>query len=394
MIPDYYEFQNIGKVCSGRLALEHIPYELKMQQACRPLILTDRNLEKIGLLKLLQKAMTGTDSSHVFADIRPDTSIDTVRQAASFYRSQNCDSLIALGGGSVLDTAKGVAMVISQGGKDIYDLLGCEELTRGNTVPFLAVPTTSGTGSEATSVAVIAHPQKDVKLEFISGHIQPQVSILDPRMTQGLPPAITASTAMDALCHAIEAFSCRQKNPVSDGYAIAAIRLIIANLSTAVSHPKDQEARLAMANASMLAGSAFSSSMVGGVHAIGHSLGGICHLAHAEAMAILLPHVMEYNLPVCKDTYEELLLHLAGPGIYASTPAHRRAARTVSTIRALNRKLHDSCHLPITLEQTGKVTPAQFEAVAEKALRDGAILFNPRAMEKDDIIKLLKKAYH
>lgn len=393
MIPDYYEFQNFGKVCSGRFALEHIPYELKMQNASRPLLLTDQNLEKIGLLKLLQKAMNGVDTSHVFSDIRPDTSIDTVRQAAACYQSSGCDSLVALGGGSVLDTAKGVAMVISQGGKDIYDLLGCEELTKGHSVPFLAVPTTSGTGSEATTVAVIAHPQKDVKLEFISGHIQPQVSILDPRMTQGLPPSITASTAMDALCHAIEAFSCLQKNPVSDGYAIAAIRLITANLSTAINHPKDPEARLAMANASMLAGAAFGNSMVGGVHAIGHSLGGICRIAHAEAMAILLPHVMEFNLSACQDTYSELLLHLASPGVYASVPAHRRAARAVAAIRSLNKKLHESCHLPITLEETGKIRPAQFEAVAKKALRDGAILFNPRAMKQNDIIEILKKAF-
>lgn len=393
MLPDYYEFQNTGKVCAGSLALEHIPYELNMKGALRPLILTDHTLERLGFLKLLKKALADVDTSHVFSDIYPDSSIDTVRRAVACYSSQGCDSLIAMGGGSVLDTAKGVSMVISHGGKDIYSLLGCEELPQGNPVPFVAVPTTSGTGSEATSVAVIAHPEKDVKLEFISGHIQPQVSILDPRMTLKLPLAITASTAMDALCHAIEAFSCRQKNPVSDGYAIAAIRLIMENLPIAVRHPSNKKARLAMANASMLAGSAFSNSMVGGVHAIGHSLGGICHIAHSDAMAILLPHVMKYNLSACQETYAELLLYLAGPDRYAATPASRRAARAVHTVRCLNRTLHKLCHMPITLEQTGKIEPGQFAAVADQALKDGAILFNPKAMGKADIIRLLQQAY-
>lgn len=383
----------MGKVCSGKLALEHIPYELSMKHASRPLILTDHTLEKLGMLKLLQKAMDGVDTTHVFADIYPDSSIDTVRQAADFYTRCGCDSLVAMGGGSVLDTAKGVAMVISQDGADIYSLIGCEELPQGKPVPFLAVPTTAGTGSEATCVAVIAHPQKDVKLEFISGHIQPQVSILDPRMTQSLPPRITASTAMDALCHAIEAFSCRQKNPLSDAYAIAAIRLISSHLLTAVTHPKDMEARMAMANGSMIAGAAFSNSMVGGVHAIGHALGGVCHIAHADAMAILLPHVMSYNLDVCTDTYSELLLHLAGPGAYAAANAHERAQKSIETIRSLNQTLHDTCDMPITLAQTNRITPDQFEAVAEKALKDGAILFNPKALGKDFIIRLLKEAY-
>ena len=127
-------------------------------------------------------------------------------------------------------------------------------------------------------------PVHQVKLEYISTHLMPDVAILDVRMTQSLPPRITASTGMDALCHAIEAFSSTQKNPLSDAYAIASIRLIMENLEKAVRHPHDKQTRLAMANASLLAGSAFSNSMVGGVHAIGHAIGGLCHVAHGLSL--------------------------------------------------------------------------------------------------------------
>ncbi|HEY8347702.1 MAG TPA: iron-containing alcohol dehydrogenase [Symbiobacteriaceae bacterium] len=160
-------------------------------------------------------------------------------------------------------------------------------------VPFAVIPITAGTGSETTLVAVIAHPEQKVKMEFVSHHFLPDVAVLDPRMTRSLPPRLTAATGMDALVHAIEACTCIQRNPLSDAYAWAAIKLIREYLPRAVANGRDIEARLAMANAALMAGAAFSNSMVGLVHAIGHACGSVARVAHGTAMAILLPHVME-----------------------------------------------------------------------------------------------------
>ena len=141
---------------------------------------------------------------------------------------------MAVGGGSVLDTAKGVRLLISQGDDNLLDLMGCECLTKETHIPFVAIPTTAGTGSEATSVAVIRNPELNIKMEYISQQLMPDVAILDPKMTKTLPPRITASTGMDTLCHAIEAFSCLQKNPLSDAYAAQAIELVRDYLLKAV----------------------------------------------------------------------------------------------------------------------------------------------------------------
>ena len=202
-----------------------------------------------------------------------DSSVDTVNQIAKLYRDQGCDGIVALGGGSVLDTAKGVKLLIGQRADDILGLMGCENLPRGERVAFIAVPTTAGTGSECTPVAV---------------------AFLDPRMTQSLPPRVTAATGLDALCHAIEACTCDQHNPLSDAFAFAAMRIIVEKLPIAVSR-NASDVRTDMAVAACMAGAAFGNSMVGAVHAIGHALGGVCHIAHGEAMAILMPHVMAFN---------------------------------------------------------------------------------------------------
>lgn len=272
----YYEFKLPAKILSGDGALEHIPHELDSLGAHRPLLLSDQGLEQVGTVKIVQAALRqgGMAAAETFCRIPPDSSIQVVNQIAGLYRQAQCDSLIAVGGGSVIDTAKGVGMVLAQAGSDLLDSAGCEVLPRGAHVPFVAVPTTAGTGSEATLVAVVANPALQVKMEFLSYHLLPDVAVLDPRMTETLPPRITASTGFDALVHAIEAATCLQRNPVSDSFAERAIRQITQSLPRAVKNGRDRRARMAMANGSLLAGAAFSNSMVGLVHAIGHALGG------------------------------------------------------------------------------------------------------------------------
>lgn len=388
----YFEFMNPTKLCSGKGAVDNLAYELEILGARHPMVLSDAMLESLGTLKLVTDALGETKIGRIFTDIPRDSSVETVNRIAREYRDFECDAIVALGGGSVLDTAKGVRLLIAQGADDLLELMGCECIPNGSHIPFLAIPTTAGTGSEATAVAVIKNNQKNVKMEFISQQLMPDTAILDPRMTVTLPPRITASTGMDTLCHAIEAYSCQQKNPVSDAYAAAAIGLVRRNLVRAVCFGASKEARMELANASFLAGAAFSNSMVGIVHAIGHALGGVCHVPHGDAMNILLPAGMMYNRRVCGEAYSQLLLYLAGPKVYEATPPKKRAQRAIAEVVRLRRRLHQLTGLPVTLKAVG-VDPAMFPEVAKAALNDGAVIVNPRQVTYQAVIRILEVCY-
>lgn len=394
MLPDFYEFQHSTKIVSGLYGLENLSAELKQMSVKRPLFLSDEGLVKAGIVRQVSDSVerNGIKWAAVYTEIPRDSSLDVVNQIAADYRSNQCDGLVALGGGSVIDTAKGVRMLLSQNGQDIRKMAGCECIRRGRWIPFVAIPTTSGTGSESTLVAVLRDELRKQKLEYISYELQPDLAVLDPRTTLTLPPIITATTGMDALCHAVEAFTCLQKNPVSDAYAVAAINLIRENLEKAVRNGKDKQARLSMANASMLAGAAFSNSMVGLVHAIGHALGSVCMVPHGHAMTILLPYVMMYQYQKLKPLYAELLVYLAGPDVYAATPEENRAKESIRAIMRMKHRLHKICYLPEKLREVG-VVRADFERIAQLAIDDGAMIVNPVSADKQDILHILEKAY-
>lgn len=393
MIPKYYEFQNSTKILSGEFALENIPTELKMLNAKRPLFLSDETLKQIGTLQIVLDAIEKQDFKvgKIYTQIPPDSDLELIKKIAKIYKEENCDSIIALGGGSVIDTAKGVRMVLSQEIEDIRDLMGAEILTYGKHIPFIAIPTTAGTGSEVTAVAVILEKIKQTKMEFISYNLLPDVAVIDFRMTKTLPKKIAASTGMDALCHAIEAYTCLQKNPMSDAYAISAIKLIGENLIESV-EKGNKQARIAMANASMMAGVSFSNSMVGLVHAIGHALGGVCKVPHGNAMNILLPFCMKYNMDKIGEQYGEILLYLAGEEVYLNTPKDKRGEKTVQIVEEMKEKLNKLTGLPITLKEAG-VKEEDLPEVAKKAINDGAIIVNPKEAGYEDILKILKEAY-
>lgn len=390
----YFEFQNSVKLLCGETALDRIAGELEHLNASRPIILSDAVLSKLGTVRAVTEAMAaeGMQAAAEFTDIPVDSSLAVVNRIAAFYREQKCDSIVAVGGGSVIDTAKGVRMVLSQNTDDILSLSGYERLKLGTHVPFIVVPTTSGTGSECTGVAVIRNDASNVKMEFLSPFVEPDVAVIDPRMTLGLPPKATASTGMDALCHAIEAISCRQANPLSTAYAEAAVRMICANIVTATRKGSDRNARFAMAVASTMAGVAFSNSMVGAIHAIGHALGGVCHVPHAVAMTILMPHVMKYNRERCIDTYGSLLPLMVGADKAAAVPAEERPAAAIEAVQALTAELHEICGLPVTLREAG-VDKADFERVARVAVNDGAIINNPRTADESQVMAILNAAY-
>ncbi|MCL6249411.1 MULTISPECIES: iron-containing alcohol dehydrogenase [Acinetobacter] len=394
MAKPYYEFFCPVKVIAGHAALEHIPFELSTLGAKRPMIITDKGVRSNQLLAPIEAAFESTETviGYIFDDVPPDSSLETVRKAAQLYRDNQCDAIIAVGGGSVIDTSKATNILVSEGGDDLLKYSGAHNLPKP-LKPFFVIPTTSGTGSEVTMVAVVSDPEKNVKMAFASNYLMPHAAILDPRMTQTLPPHLTAMTAMDAMTHAIEAYTCMAANPISDAYATAAIKKISNSLFGVLDNTSDAHGRLELAQASTMAGIAFSNSMVGLVHSLGHALGAVAHLPHGLCMNLFLPYVLEYNKEVNGDKIAELLLPLAGPDIYAQTPANLRAEKAISTLLAMRDRLYSLTKLPRTLSETGKVTEAQLDEVAEKALNDGSIIYNPKEASLEDLKTILKKAW-
>ena len=394
MAKSYYEFFCPVKIIAGHAALEHIPFELTTLGAKRVLIITDKGVRANNLLAPIEAAFESTETviAAIFDDVPPDSSLETVRQATKVYNDNQCDAIIAVGGGSVIDTSKATNILVSEGGNDLLKYSGAHNLPKP-LKPFFVIPTTSGTGSEVTMVAVVSDTEKNVKLAFASYYLMPHAAILDPRMTQTLPPHLTAMTAMDAMTHAIEAYTCMAANPISDAYATAAIKKVSNNLFTVLDDPSNANGRLELAQASTMAGIAFSNSMVGLVHSLGHALGAVAHLPHGLCMNLFLPYVLEYNKEVNGDKIADLLLPLVGPDLYAQTPANQRADKAISTLLTMRDQLHTLTKLPRTLQETGKVSESQFAEIAEKALNDGSIIYNPKEANLEDLISILKKAW-
>ena len=394
MAKPYYEFFCPVKVIAGNAALEHIPFELDSMGSKKPLIITDKGVRANGLLEPVEAAFAATEVKigSIFDEVPPDSSLETVKAVTEMYRNNQCDAIIAIGGGSVIDTAKAANILVSEGGDDLLKYSGAHNLPRP-LKPFFVIPTTSGTGSEVTMVAVVSDTANNQKMAFASKYLMPSAAILDPRMTLTLPPHLTAMTGMDAMTHAVEAYTCLAANPISDAYATAAIKKISENLFKVLENPKDADARLELAQASTMAGIAFSNAMVGIVHSLGHALGAVAHLPHGLCMNLFLPYVLDYNKDVNGDKIADLLLPLAGADIYAQTPANQRADKAIAIINTMRDRIYDLTKLPRTLRETGKVTQSQLDEVAEKALNDGSIIFNPKEATLKDLKSILEKAW-
>jgi len=308
--------------------------------------------------------------------------------------------MIAVGGGSVMDTAKGINIVVSERADDLMKFSGAGALKRP-LKPLIAVPTTAGTGSEVTLVAVIKDHERHMKMAFVSFFLLPDAAVLDSRMTMSLPAPITAATGMDALTHAVEAYYCLSKNPLSDVTALSAIGLINGNLLKVVRNPSDREGRLAMANAATLAGMAFSNSMVGMVHTLGHATGSVCGVPHGVCMAILLPFGLEYNRHKRDAVMGELLFPIGGPGIYGQTAPEDRTNRVIAYVRQLNEDLHEATegrHARFFGEVKDRegnpaVPRERLPDIARTALGDGSIFYNPEDLDYDDLLMVLEAAW-
>ncbi|MDY6822387.1 MAG: iron-containing alcohol dehydrogenase [Thermodesulfobacteriota bacterium] len=394
MVPSYYEYYNSVKIISGLEALDSLPAELLRLGVRRPILITDKGVMNAGLIDIVKASFSNGDGAvigAIYDDTPIDSSIHAVNEIAAIYRENGCDAIVAVGGGSAIDTAKGVNIVLSEDADDLLKFTGNNRV-RATMKPFVVIPTTGGTGSEVTMAAVIANPDLNVKMQFVTPLMLPDFAVLDPRMTMTMPPHITAATGMDALTHVVESFMSLQCNPISNSFAFSAIELIMANLVKAVKEGDNMEYRLAMSNAALLAGVAFSNAMVGVVHSVAHALGGVCHVPHGMANSIILPHGMAYNLSMVEDVVAEMLLPLAGPEVYAKTPRKDRAMKSIETVKALARELNELCGLPLTLKEA-RVPEEKLEEVAWVAVNDGAANFNPVQIEYEDALEILRKAY-
>ncbi|MFM1663189.1 iron-containing alcohol dehydrogenase [Aeromonas salmonicida] len=390
----YYDFFCPVKLIAGEQALEQLAGELAGLGARRPLLLTDKGVSGTGLATLLANVLAEGELpvADIWDEIPADSSTAVVERIAARYRELECDSLVALGGGSVIDTAKAVNILASMGGDRLLDYAGAGCLTRP-LQPLAVVPTTAGTGSEVTLVAVIKDEASGRKVPFTSPFLLPQLAVLDPRLTQGLPLNITAATAMDAMTHAIEAFIGNAKNPVSDALALMAIEKIANALPKVLQSPQDKQLRLQLAEGSTLAGMAFSNSMVGLVHALGHSLGARCHLPHGLCMNLFLPTVLDYNRPGIDPELARLLLPLVGAERFAATPATERAQASIQALCALRDSLWQAVKLPRTLREAGVTDKGLLPEIRDLAINDGALLYNRKDADRAQLLDLLERAW-
>ncbi|MEN6474204.1 MAG: iron-containing alcohol dehydrogenase [Syntrophaceae bacterium] len=391
MLPNYYQFFSPIKILSGSKAVSNIPYEMGLLGCKRAMVVTDKGVAGAGLIEIIKSAFADSDRQigFIFDEVPPDSSNRIANKLAKLFEKEQCDCFIAVGGGSAMDTAKGANIVISEKSDDLLKLQGAENI-KADLKPMIAVPTTAGTGSEVTKAAVIYNEEANCKMSFVSDKLYPTMAVLDPAMTATMPPKITATTGMDALTHAMEAYTCLQKNPVSDVFAKGAIELIRKYLVRATENGKDEEARLGMANAALMAGVAFSNSMVGACHSLAHATGGACHVPHGLANAIFLPWVLEYNSDKVPEYVAELSGVLGGAVDYLE--AKDQAMVTVTLVRNLLVRLNQISGMPIRLRDAG-VTEDKLPTIAKLTINDGSLILNPKEVSYDDALAILKKAF-
>lgn len=349
------------------------------------LVITDKGLMKAGVIENVLHVLNKENIDHViYDDVKPNPRDVDCMTAYKVAMEEKADTLIGLGGGSSMDTAKAVGTLLSHGG-EIKDWYGLNKLKKPIT-PLICIPTTAGTGSEITFFSVITDTSTRLKMNILDVKVAPQIALLDPELTVTLPPIITASTGMDALTHAIEAYTCNISEPITDGLALYAIDLIIKYLPMAVKEGNNIEARKNMLAASLIAGIAFGNSDVGGVHCMAEALGGLYDTPHGVANSMLLPYVFEYNILSDPDKHAIVAERLGGSreGKTAEEIAHEGVK--------LLKKLASDLGIP-RMKELGYINPDDFDYLAEGATNNVSAPSNPRTAAKEDYIKLFQKAF-
>jgi alcohol dehydrogenase class IV len=373
------------KVVFGHRSLGELPSELDGLGVSRVLVVTDAVLaSKTDLVARVEKTL-GRRFAGVYADVVPDSGVGIVDRGAEKAKELRADGIVSIGGGSSIDTAKGIAIVHTLGGS-LRDHQGFQGLS-APTTPHVAIPTTAGTGSEVTKAAIIKDETAHQKLIFGDFHIYPRVAILDPELTFGMPPPITAGTGLDALTHAIESLHAMQAEPIADALALHAIRLIVRHLPKVMKESQSVVDRGQMLLAATMAGMAFDNAQVGLVHAIAHTVGARHGVHHGTANAIALPHVLRFNADVAAEAYRE-----AGTAMGVDTKGLSDEAAVDAVAKAIER-LVAGVGLP-TRYRDVKVPEADLAMIAELALSDGAIVYNPKPVtEAQDVLRVLRAAF-
>jgi alcohol dehydrogenase len=381
-----FEFNTVRQIINGCGSALQLASQCRHQGISRPLLVTDPGLMAIGLVQPVIAALEQAGFAPVIFDqVREDPPEATVLTAADLGRSRGVDGVIAVGGGSSMDVAKVVAVLLA-GQQALSQLYGVGNVTGGR-LPLVLVPTTAGTGSEVTPVAVITTGET-TKAGVSSPVLLPDAAVLDADLTLGLPPAVTAMTGVDAMVHAIEAYTSRhQKNPLSDNLARQALGLLARNIRTAVREGGNREARENMLLGACLAGQAFANAPVAAVHALAYPLGGHYHIPHGLSNSLVLPAVLEFNARAASELYAELAEIVVGRPLSGSAEA-----RTAAMVAAL-RQLIDEVALPATLRAAG-VDESSLEMLAEDAMLQQRLLVNnPRDVAYEDALAIYRAAY-
>lgn len=396
-----WTFASAGQTIFGSGAVSQLGEVVGRAGLTRVLIVTDPVLVKTGLVDAVRLPLESKVALDVFAGGEPEPSLEAADRAIAHARDFRPDGLIGLGGGSNMDLAKIAATVLAHGGSP-RDYLG-EDRVPGPIVPLICLPTTSGTGSEVSSACVFTDVANNIKIGAMSPYFRPQVAVVDPRLTLSCPKKVTADSGIDALTHAIEAYTAvdfaefplppgeksmyQGRNPLADGLAEQAISLVGANLARAVDQPDDLAAREAMALGALLAGLAFSNAGTALVHALEYPLGAATHCSHGAGNGLLLPYVMRYNLPARRRELARVAV-LLGENTTGLGEAEA-AERAIVAVERLNRAIG----IPTRLRELG----AKREQIPEFAAKGLAITrlirVNPRVPKLDEMIELLNGAY-
>lgn len=370
------------KIVFGVDASKDVEIEMSSLGGTKAVVVTDQGIIKAGLIDHIVKAL-GNKCVGVFSDVPQDTGVEVVDAGAAFAKKNGADIVISVGGGSVIDTAKGMCILLTEGG-NLRDFNGVQLLSRPQT-PHVVIPTTAGTGSEVTNVAVIMDKEMGQKRLVVENFNVPRLAILDPKMTAKLPKLMTAGTGMDAMTHAVESLHALPHEPITDALGIHAIRMLYKYLPDCVSNGGDLLARGQTQIAATIAGWAFGIAGVGNVHALAHSIGAVAHVPHGIANGILLADCMEFNIESCPEAYAMVAEAF---GIREKGMDDMEAAQAaISATREFTKKIGH----PQRLSEM-KVTEDDIAKAAELSLGDGAIVNNPRlVLDSSEMLEIYRK---
>ena len=371
----------------GEGARKVLPEEIKKRGFKKVLVVTDESLYKAGVSSKITDLLEANNISYVlFHDVKPNPPIENVLDGVKMCRDEKCDLIVAVGGGSSIDTAKGISIIMTNPDReDVVSLNGASN-TKNKGLPIIALPTTAGTAAEVTINYVITDTAREIKMVCVDEHDIPIIAIVDTELMASMPKSVASSTGMDALTHAIEGYITKSRNIMSQMFSMEAIKLIYDNLKKAV-NDKDQDAINKVGLGQYIAGMGFSNVGLGIVHSMAHQLGAVYDTPHGLANAILLPTVMEFNGETSYEEYRKILTE----AMHIDATEFTKEEVIKTFCECIKNLSHD-----VGITQTVKDVGAKkedFEMLADKAMVDPCKPGNPREVTKDDFIMLYNKAW-